>query len=107
VRAIADVDETPTGTYLFNYWAAADPATAIEVWERLAPWFRTKTGLRNSTVLQSTDDDDFALINHARWDARLTTVAAHQFLRPSFYRFVRPNLAANQVHVYPALYHRI
>jgi hypothetical protein len=35
------------------------------------------------------------------------TIAAHQFLRPSFYRFVRPNLAANDIQVYPALYRRI
>jgi hypothetical protein len=108
LRAIADVDKPPTGTYLFNYWAAPDPATALEVWERLAPWFRTKTGLRNSTVLQSVDDDgDLAFVNHARWDARLMTLAAHQFLRPSFYGYVRANLAANRIQVYPALYHRI
>jgi hypothetical protein len=58
-------------------------------------------------VLQGIGDDDFAFVNHARWDAGVMTIAAHQFLRPSFYRFVRPNLAANDIQVYPALYRRI
>jgi hypothetical protein len=107
VKAIADVDKRATGTYLFNFWAAADTAIALEVFDHLAPWFQTKTGLRNSTVLQSLDDDDFAFVNHARWDVGIMSVASHQFLRPSFHRFVRPTLAANDVHVYPALYHRL
>ena len=107
VKAIADVDKRADGTYLFNYWAAADRTTALEVFDHLAPWYQTKTGLQNSTVLQPIDDDEFAFVNHARWDAGPLAIAAHQFLRPSFHRFVRPNLAANHIQVYPALYHRI
>jgi hypothetical protein len=107
VRAIADVEKRREGTYLFNYWVAADRATALDVFDHLASWFQAKTGLRNSTVLQGIGDDDFAFVNHARWDAGVMTIAAHQFLRPSFYRFVRPNLAANDIQVYPALYRRI
>jgi hypothetical protein len=107
VKAIADVDKRADGTYLFNYWAAADRATALEVFDHLAPWFQTKTGLQNSTVLQPIDDDHFTFVNHARWDAGPLAIAAHQFLRPSFHRFVRPNLAANHIQVYPALYRRL
>ena len=107
IKTIADVDKLSTGTYLFNYWAAADHATAREVFDPLAPWFQTKTGLHNSTVLQPLDDDDFAFVNHARWDVCVVTVAAHQFLRPSFHRFVRPTLTANHIQVYPALYRRL
>lgn len=107
VRAIADFDKPSEGVYLFNYWAAAESATALEVWEHLATWFQAKTGLQNSTVLQSTGDDDFAFVNHARWDARVSTIAVRQFLRPTFYTFVRSNLAANELQVYPALYRRI
>ena len=107
VKAIADVDKRVDGTYLFNYWAAADRATALEVFDHLAPWYQTRTGLQNSTVLQPIDDDDFAFVNHARWDAGPLAIAAHQFLRPSFHRYVRPNLAANHIRVYPALYRRI
>jgi len=106
VGAIADVDKRPAGTYLFNFWAAADTGAALEVWEHLAPWFQAKTGLQNSTVLQPLADGDLAFVNHARWDAGPVGIAAHQFLRPSFYTFVRRNLAANHIHVYPALYRK-
>jgi hypothetical protein len=107
VKAIADFDKPAAGTYLFNYWAAEDPATALEVFDHLAPWFQAKTGLRNSTVLQSNGDDEFAFVNHARWDESVMAVTARQLLRPSFYRFVRPTLAANHINVYPALYRRL
>jgi hypothetical protein len=105
-KAIADVDKRPSGTYLFNYWAAADTATALDLFDHLATWFQANTGLRNSTVLQPLGDDEFAFVNHARWDAGLLSVATHLFLRPSFYSFVRPNLAANHIQLYPALYRR-
>jgi hypothetical protein len=107
VKAIADFDKPAAGTYLFNYWAAEDPATALEVFDHLAPWFQTKTGLRNSTVLQSIGGGDFAFVNHARWNESPVAVTARQLLRPSFYRFVRPTLAANHIQVYPALYRRV
>ena len=57
--------------------------------------------------MQSTGADDFAFVNHARWDEGAVAVAARQLLRPSFYRFVRPTLAANHIEVYPALYRRL
>jgi hypothetical protein len=107
VKAIADFDKPAAGTYLFNYWAAEDAATGLEVFDHLAPWFQTKTGLRNSTVLQSIGGDDFAFVNHARWNEGPLAVAARQLLRPSFYRFVRPTLATNRIEVYPALYRRL
>jgi hypothetical protein len=107
IRAIADVDKRATGVYLFNYWAAEDRDVALEVWEHLATWFQAKTGLRNSTVLEPLDNDDFAFVNHARWDTSLLGVALHQFTRPSFFTYVRPNLRANDVEVYPALYRKI
>src|SRR5262249_51322387 len=94
VRALADVGKRADGTYLFNFWAAADTSAALEVWEHLAPWFQSKTGLQNSTVLQPPAGGDFAFVNHARWDTGPVTIAAHQFLRPSFYTFVRRNIAA-------------
>ena len=108
VKAIADVDKRAGGTYLFNYWAAADRTAALQVFDHLAPWFQSKTGLQNSTVLQSIDgDDEFAFVNHARWDAGPLSIALKQFVRPSFHRFVRPTLAANDVAVYPALYRKV
>jgi hypothetical protein len=106
VTAIADVDKRAAGIYLFNFWAAADARAALEVWEHLAPWFQAKTGLQNSTVLQPSAGGDFAFVNHARWDTGLVSIAAHQFGRPSFYTFVRRNLAANHIQVYPALYRK-
>jgi hypothetical protein len=107
VKAIADFEKPAEGTYLFNHWAAADPSTALEVFDHLALWFQSKTGLRNSTVLQSVGGDEFAFVNHARWAEGPLAVTVRQLLRPSFYRFVRPTLAANQVQVYPALYRRL
>jgi hypothetical protein len=107
IRAIADVEKHARGVDLFNYWAAEDRDTALDLWDHLATWFQAKTGLRNSTVLQTLGDDDFAFVNHARWDTSLLGVAVHQFVRPSFFTYVRPNLRANHVEVYPALYRRI
>jgi len=105
IKAIADVEKRATGTYLFNYWVAADRDTAAEVFDHLAPWYQKNTGLTNSTVLQPLDDEVIAFVNHARWDAGLWSIMLHQ-LRPSFFSFVRPNLTANDVQVYPALYRR-
>jgi hypothetical protein len=65
VKAIADVEKRPAGIYLFNFWAAADRATAYEVFDHLATWFQANTALANSTVLQAIGDDDFAFVNHA------------------------------------------
>jgi hypothetical protein len=107
IRAIADVEKRAKGVYLFNYWAAENRDTALEVWDHLATWFKARTGLRNSTVLATTGDDDFVFVNHARWDSSLLSVALHQFARPSFFSYVRPNLRANRIEVYPSLYHRI
>jgi hypothetical protein len=107
VKAIADVEKVAGGTYLFNFWAAADRTTALEVFDHLAPWYQAKTGLKNSTVLQPIDDDEFAFVNHARWDAGALSIALKQFVRPSFHRFVRPTLAANDVAVFPALYRKV
>jgi hypothetical protein len=105
-RRVGDVDKTRPGTFLFNHFVAPDPEVALELWDFLAGWYATETGLDNSTLLVPADGmaSDYALVNHARWDAHPLRVFLEQVLKPSFRRFVLANLAANHVIAMPVLY---
>jgi hypothetical protein len=107
VRSLGAVDKSRPGLFLFNYFAAADSDVALGLWEHLAGWYATETGLDNSTLLaplETTDQNDFVLVNHARWDKSLPRLAAEQFSKPTFRTFVRANLRRNGVTAMPALY---
>jgi hypothetical protein len=106
VRRVGDVDKTRPGTFLFNHFVAADPEVALELWDFLAGWYAAETGLDNSTLLAPADGmaSDYALVNHARWDAHPLLFFLEQVLKPSFRRFVLANLAANHVIAMPVLY---
>lgn len=104
VRSLGEVDTTRPGLFLFNHFAAADPEIALELWEHLAGWYVAETGLDNSTLLAPNEADDYALVNHARWDKSPARLAIEQFAKPSFSRYVRANLRAHQVTAMPALY---
>lgn len=104
VRSLGEVDRTRPGLFLFNFFAAADADVALALWERLSAWYVDKTGLDNSTLLAPLEPSDYVLVNSARWDKAVPRLAAEQFLRPSFQRFVRGNLRAHEVTAMPALY---
>jgi len=105
-RRVGDVDKTRPGTFLFNHFVASDPAVALDLWDYLAGWYAAETRLDNSTLLVPTESvaSDYAMVNHARWDAHPLRVFLEQVLKPSFRRFVLANLAANNVVAMPVLY---
>jgi hypothetical protein len=104
-RYLGDVDRTSRGgLFLFNHFTADDTERATELWEHLAGWYVAKTGLDNSMLLAPTGTADYVLVNHARFDKGLLRLAAEQFLRPSFHRYVRASLRANSTVAIPVLY---
>lgn len=109
IRMIADVHKDRRGLYLFNYFASDDTTardTAVDLWERLAGWYVTRTGLANSTLLQPRADTRYAFINHARWDVSLATFVARQLAHPSFRTLVVDELRAHRTVSMPIFYAR-
>jgi len=106
VKCIGDVDKTQSGLYLFNYFVAADVDVALELWDHLAGWYMTETGLENSTLLRPLGESEFAFVNHARWDYGLPSLLLHQ-AKPSFLTFVRGNLDHNHAGAMPVLCRRV
>jgi hypothetical protein len=113
VRSLGEVEQSRGGLFLFNHFAPENPGgitreAAIELWEHLAGWYVAETGLDNSTLLApievGAEPSDYVLVNHARWDKAPMRLAAEQFGKPSFYRYVRANLAAAGVIAMPVLY---
>jgi hypothetical protein len=105
VRVIADVDKSRQGLFLFNYFTASDKEVALELWEHLAAWYATETGMNNSTLLDPLTDTGYVFVNHARWDRHLASFMAAQFAKPSFRNYVIENLRANHVASTPILFH--
>ena len=103
VKCIADVDKTRPGLFLFNYFVAEDPDAALQLWDHLAGWFMTETGIDNSTVLQPTGDSQYAFVNHARWDYGVPRLSLHMFTKPSFRSFVQKNMNENRTGSMPIL----
>jgi hypothetical protein len=103
VKCIADVDKTRPGLFLFNYFMAEDVEVALKVWDHLAGWFMTETGLDNSTLLQPVGDGEYSFVNHARWDYGVPGLALRMFTKPSFRTFVQANMNANRMGSMPIL----
>jgi hypothetical protein len=95
VKCIADVDRTRPGLFLFNYFVAEDVDVALKVWEHLAGWFMTETGIDNSTLLRPIGEGEYAFVNHARWDYGVPRLALNMFTKPSFRSFVQANMNEN------------
>jgi hypothetical protein len=104
-RLIADVEKTRQGLYLFNYFTAADPDVALGLWEHLAAWYETETGMDNSTLLAPLADSDYVFVNHARWQRNLASFMTAQFNTPTFRSYVLANLRANHTASTPILFH--
>jgi hypothetical protein len=95
--------QDPSGLFLFNYFVADDPDAALQLWDHLAGWFMTETGIDNSTVLQPTGDSQYAFVNHARWDCGVPRLWLRMFTKPSFWSFVQKNLKDNRTGSMPTL----
>ncbi len=105
LRFLGAVDRTRPGLFLFNHFVADDGDVATGLWEHLAGWYVTETGLTNSTLLAPVDGGaDYVFVNHARWDKSLLRLAVEQFAKRSFHSYVRANLRANHVVAMPVLY---
>ncbi|HEY7223661.1 MAG TPA: hypothetical protein VH561_08750 [Micromonosporaceae bacterium] len=113
-KSLQDVDKSRPGLFLFNFFVAEDPKIALALWDYLAGWYWAQTGLHNSTVLQPFDvpavqgaegqRDDYAFVNHARWDYGLPGLILQQFTKPSFRSYVLDNLLINRTGSMPVLY---
>jgi hypothetical protein len=57
VKRVGDVDKTRQGTFLFNYFVGDDPEVVMELWDYLAGWYETETGMDNSTLLAPLPDE--------------------------------------------------
>jgi hypothetical protein len=104
IRRLGDVDKTRPGLFLFNYFVADDPEVALELWDYLAGWYQSETGLDNSTLLAPIGDADYVFVNHARWDLSLASFMIRQTAKPSFFTYVLANLKANRSGAMPLLY---
>jgi hypothetical protein len=104
LRRVGDVDKSRPGLFLFNYFAAEDPAVALDLWEHLAAWYAVETGMDNSTLLGPVEPSDYVFVNHARWDMSLPRFAVKQFGKRTFYSYVLANLHANRTASMPILY---
>jgi len=100
---IGDTENPADGTYLFNHFTAADGDAALGVWKGLTGWYTSKVGVDNSTPLRALDDSPFPFINYARLPAGAVPFVLNQVLRPSFHRFVRTRLKADQMRALPLM----
>ena len=106
LKRVGDVDKTRPGTFLFNYFVGDDPQVVVALWDYLAGWYQTETGMDNSTLLAPLEDQpsDYVVINHARWNGSLLGFAARQFTKKSFRTYMVANLDAHNVGAMPILY---
>jgi hypothetical protein len=102
-KCIADVDKTRPGLFLFNYFVADDVDLALKLWDHLAGWFMTETGIDNSTLLQPIGESEYAFVNHARWDYGVPGLALRMFTKPSLRSFVQANMNENRTGSMPIL----
>jgi hypothetical protein len=94
-RRIGDTQKPPSGTFLFNHFAAADPEGAVGAWKDLTGWYTAKTGVDKSTLLRPVGEAPYAFVNYVRLPRGPVRFMLDQLLRPSFHTFVRASLRAN------------
>jgi hypothetical protein len=88
----------PRADILLNHFTgqAARPS-AVRAWRTISAWFVAKTGIDNSTLLQTEDSAPFLLVNYARLPTGVVGFLLNQLLRPSFHRYVRGILTGNHL----------
>jgi hypothetical protein len=96
-RRIGDVDTSSDGLFLFNHFVADDARVMLPLWDHLAAWYVTETGLSNSIALVPAcgGKSDYAIVNWARWDSSPLRHFWRQLSKRSFWRYVTTNLDAN------------
>jgi len=102
-RRIGDTEKSRSGTFLFNHFTAEDPEGAVGVWENLAVWYTSKTGVDNSTLLQPIGEAPYAFVNYVRLPRGPVRFLLDQLTKPSFHTFVRATLRANDMVAMPLL----
>lgn len=105
VRSMGPVDHLRQGVFLLNYFYAERTDLNLAAWQYTAGWFMDQTGLDNSTVLlpEQTNEPEYRLVNHARWD-RLRDVLPALLFRRSFHTYVLEHFRLNGVAAQPILY---
>jgi len=98
VKRIGDVDTSHQGLFLFNHFAAEDPAVMRQLWDYLAGWYVVETGLDNSVAMAPLEGQrsDYAIVNWARWDGGPLAHFFRQLSKRSFWKYVVGNLEANR-----------
>ena len=98
VKRIGDVDTSHQGLFLFNHFAAEDPAVMRQLWDYLAGWYVVETGLDNSVAMAPLDGQrsDYAIVNWARWDGGPLPHFLRQLSKRTFWKYVVGNLEANR-----------
>ena len=98
VKRIGDVDTSHQGLFLFNHFAAEDPAVMRQLWDYLAGWYVVETGLDNSVAMAPLEGQrsDYAIVNWARWDGSALSHFFRQLSKRSFWKYVVGNLDANR-----------
>lgn len=101
-RRIGDVDAPPSGTFLFNHFAAPDPEGALRTWEKITTWFLSEAGVSDSALLRPTGEAPYAFVNHVRLPCGPVRFML-RFAKPSFRKYVVANLKADQISNAPVI----
>ncbi|MEV4497895.1 hypothetical protein AB0J84_19660 [Micromonospora arborensis] len=101
---IGETEASDQGTFLFNHFTVESAAEPTEIWRGFTGWYTEKTGIDNSTALESTQPAQFSFVNYARLPGPPFPFLINQLARPSFHRFVRATLKANGMRALPAFY---
>jgi len=80
---------------LNHFTGTAQRAAAVSTWRDISAWFADKTGIDNSTLLQTEESAPYLLVNCARLPGGVVSFMLNQILRPSFHQFVRGLLKRN------------
>jgi hypothetical protein len=89
-------DGDPRASILLNHFTGSSARPpAVQAWRKLSAWFADKTGIDNSTLLQTEESAPFLMVNYARLPGGVVGFSLNQLLRPSFHRYVRGLLKGN------------
>lgn len=92
----------PRANILLNHFTGtSNRPDAVAAWRQLSAWFAAKTGVDNSTLLQTEESATYVLVNYARLPGAVVGFLLAQLLRPTFYRYVRVLLKRNHLRSLP------
>lgn len=105
IRRMGNVNHNKQGVFLFNFFYADNIDQNLNIWEYTAGWFEDQTGLDNSTLLRTQEENSrlYSVINHCRWD-KLSDVLPSLIFKPTFKNYVLANFEANNTAPIPILY---